>query len=516
MTRLTLLVVLLSACLASAAPAESLPDGWHSHKFNGPNQPTVENGIVTFQIFDRVCSDVDYGDGRGETDCLNGNIRSTINHRGADARLGETVEYRFDLRIDPSLALPPFRNPQAIDLLPGASDSRLRIASWEGPYLHNFIYLMKADARNGVTFLGHQCQPPAAFGEWVGISMTIRWASDERGWIKLMCDDRLVYADENIATNQAPHCYAANVCQPGTFKNPESFHFLLGPVVGGYGHDYANHGFDSPFIDIQDGGITLQMRNMAIAPGGELYGQADRAQVAQLQAALNTLGCDVGAVDGLVGNRTRTQVLQCRYFGDGVAPEKLTLASLPAFLDLYTAHGAADLPHKAPAAAPSRIGSVTAYSEVIANGDMLLNVQAHVNETPDGPMLLDFILIGRFDADGEPGRVEVLFSDDLGQPIPEGVTRCLGVRTETWGDGSTHAVMSFAVIEGILTPTGAHCLSDALPGPAASKVGALVVLLPEIARSIAARQSIDHDGIRAFIARVAGGEIAVAMGENPA
>lgn len=509
MCRLATLIFVAAAQLASAVQAETLPSGWQSHRFNGDNQPSVDNGIVTFQLFDRVCSDIDYGDGRGENDCVNGNVRSAIYPTGRQARLGDAVEYRFNLRIDPSFALAPFHNPEAIDLLPGGSDSRLRIASWEGPLLHNFIYLMKADAGNGVTFLGHQCQSPAAFGNWVSVSMTILWASDETGWIKLTCDDRLVYVDESVATNQAPHCYAANVCEPGKSKNPRSFQFLLGPVIGGYGQDYARYGFSSPFIEIQEGGILIQVRDMAVEAGGELYSDADRELVAQLQERLNALGCDVGAVDGRVGNRTRSRVIDCRYFGAGVALEKLTLATLPSFVERYGAPGVADLPREAP---PSRIAAISAHSEVISNGDMLLNLKAIVDDSDDGPTSLDVILIGRFDERGVTQRLEVLFRDDL-DPVPEALAKCSGVRVESWGDGTSHLVVGFSASETSLTPQGMGCVAEALPGPPATKVRTFVALLPEIAEALAAPATlrlVDNAGIRAFIVRVATGATIVA------
>ena len=342
--------------------------------------------------------------------------------------------------------------------------------------------------------------------------MTIRWASDQTGWIKLTCDERLVYADESMATNQAPHCYAANVCEPGKSKNPRSFLFILGPVIGGYGRDYASYGFSSPFIDIQEGGIIIQMRDMAIGTG-ELYSEADRELVAQLQERLNALGCDVGSVDGLVGKQTRLRALVCRYFGAGAAPEKLTLASLPRFVELYGAVGVADLPREAP---PSRIGSISAYSEVIPNGDMLLNLKTRANDAGDGPASLDVILIGRFDESGVTRRLEVLFRDDL-DPVPEGPIKCPGVRVENWGDGTSHLVIGFSASETSLIPQGMGCISEALPGPLATKVRTFVALLPEIAAALAAPATlrlVDHAGIRAFVVRLATGETGVATATN--
>jgi len=62
----------------AAATADPLPKGFERHKFNGSVRPEVKDGVTRFEIFDRQCSNVDYGDGRGENDCRNGNVRSTI------------------------------------------------------------------------------------------------------------------------------------------------------------------------------------------------------------------------------------------------------------------------------------------------------------------------------------------------------------------------------------------------------------------------------------------------------
>ena len=129
--------------------------------FNGPHQPTTTGGVTTFQIFDQQCSTRDYGDGRGENDCHNGNVRSAL--LGGDHRLGQAIEYRFEVWVDPSLSYKGFYNSHAVGFLPGAHDSRLRIASWEGNLLHNFLFMLKLDETDGITFLGKQCQSPRAF-----------------------------------------------------------------------------------------------------------------------------------------------------------------------------------------------------------------------------------------------------------------------------------------------------------------------------------------------------------------
>jgi hypothetical protein len=254
---------------ASSANADPHPKGFTNHKFNGPSKPVTESGITTFKIFDEQCSNKDYGDGRGESDCVNGNIRSTLVRHPED-KLSESVEYQFDIWVDPTFQYRGYYNNHATGFLTDSLDSRLRIASWEGPFLHNFLYMLKLDAINGITFLGHQCQPKVRFGQWVKFSMKVRWAADKRGWIKVQCDDKIIYLKEDVATNQAPHCYITNQCEPGLAKKPKRFLFILGPIMAGFGHEWKKWGMASPFTKIQPEGITIKMRNVSVKKGAKL------------------------------------------------------------------------------------------------------------------------------------------------------------------------------------------------------------------------------------------------------
>jgi hypothetical protein len=161
--------------------------------------------------------------------------------------------------VDPAFAYPGYYNGHA-----AGWDSRLRIASWEGPLLHNFLYMVKLDTTNGITFLTKQCQLPERFGEWVAFSMKVRWAADKKGWIKVSCDGKVIYLEESVATNQAPHCFITNQCEPGIPENPKRFLFILGPVMQGFGHEWKKNGNASQFNQIQREGITIKMRNVSI------------------------------------------------------------------------------------------------------------------------------------------------------------------------------------------------------------------------------------------------------------
>ena len=170
--RIVLSIIVTICCMSGELPAyaDRYPAGLSNHRFNGSNKPATVAGITTLHINDHQCSDVDYGDGRGENDCYNGNIRSVLSHQ-PQAVLNENWEYRFDIWVDPSFSYPGFYNDHARDFMPGSFDSRLRIASWEGPFIHNFLYAVKVDAKNGISFLGKECQSKSSFGEWVAFSM---------------------------------------------------------------------------------------------------------------------------------------------------------------------------------------------------------------------------------------------------------------------------------------------------------------------------------------------------------
>jgi len=343
MLKILTAAVILLALAPMSAVADPHPAGFEPHKFNGSHPPVTEDGVTTFRIEDEQCSTVDFGDGRGESDCLNGTVRSVFAN-SPQAQLGQTREYRFDVRVDPSLAYEGYYNDNAIGFEPGGWDSLLWLASWEGTYLHNFIYILKASKRKGITFAGEVCQAPEDLGEWVSFSMKVKWGNDDKAWIVVTCDDRYVYVAEGAPSNVAADCYIQNQCVAGEVRNPKKLLFIPGIKLSGWGHEWAQMGKASQFIPVQPEGITVQMRNLAVIADPVLYGPEDKARVVALQEALNALGCDVGAADGVPGRRTREAALACRQFAEGAMPEALNVATVQDFLALYTTEGVADLP----------------------------------------------------------------------------------------------------------------------------------------------------------------------------
>ena len=101
--------------------ATAHPPGFEDHRFNDKNNPVTEGDVTTFKLQHGQCSNVDFGDGRGETDCKKGNIRSILAYR-PNGKMGQSVDIRFDLRIDPSFAYPGRWSEQSIR---GAHQRRL-------------------------------------------------------------------------------------------------------------------------------------------------------------------------------------------------------------------------------------------------------------------------------------------------------------------------------------------------------------------------------------------------------
>jgi len=88
--------------------AEPLPKGFKADDYNGSVAPMTDGGVTTFKIFYGECSDKTYGDDRGESDCLNGNVRSSMG-RSPDIKVGNAVEYRLIFRSIPASPTPATR-----------------------------------------------------------------------------------------------------------------------------------------------------------------------------------------------------------------------------------------------------------------------------------------------------------------------------------------------------------------------------------------------------------------------
>lgn len=505
------LAMLAGALFVTPVSADPHPKGFEPHKFNASTPPVTENGVTTFHIENGECSNVDFGDGRGESDCINGTVRSVFAHMPR-AELGQIVEYRFDVRVDASIAYDGFYNVDSTGYEPNAWDSNLWLASWEGTSLHNFIYILKVSKKTGITFDGKVCQAPEQLGEWVSFSMKVKWGADDKAWVAVTCDDRYVYVSEDAPSNVAPACYVQNQCVVGEVRSPKSLLFIPGVKMNGWGHTFAETGHDSPLIDIQPEGITAQMRNLAVTTGPVLYGPEKQALVVELQNALNRLGCDVGAADGAPGKRTKLAALTCRKFDDGAMPAALNVATVQSFVDLYTSAGVAELP---PGALPVEPLAIHAYQQGSeTTGDdarVAADFGGRVTGDPGGVTDLNFLLTGEFDyAASQFEWLHLLMLDDL--KGNKAAANCKGVRIEDWPDGSSHAAIEFDTKELRYIARDTACVLEKLPEQIGREATFIAGHFAELAKGLVTDGTLPHvsnDGLKLFLERVAAGEILV-------
>lgn len=313
--------------------ADPHPAGLKSHRFNGPTNPFTSNSITTFEIVARECSDVPYKNGTSESDCRNGNVRSVITGDFTE-RLGQRVEYKFDIRAREPISYKSWNNSHAIGHLPAAQDSRLHIAQWQGPANKSFIYMLKLDGTRGVTFLGQPCFSIEELKGWNTFSLKTKWANDDKGWVVVKCNDDIVYFKDGVPTNRPDFCFITNECTPGQTINPKKIQFALGPVMKGFGPEWKQYSKPSPFTDFPKP-IRFEVRDVSINKGVSLYGPEERALVARLQDHLKKLECDPGPVDGLMGAKTRDAALTCRTFSAGQLPETIGFRTIR---DVVTAY----------------------------------------------------------------------------------------------------------------------------------------------------------------------------------
>jgi hypothetical protein len=251
-------------CLALASCVTTNPK---SQRFSAIN-PTVEGDLTTFRIVQDQCSSVDYGDGRGESDCFNGNMRSQI--QASKNFVPSTVMYDFKVKINTDLKYRGFNNfhPTARAVLkrPDLLDSALRVATWEGEYLHNYILNLKLDAIRGITFLQETCVKVEDLKNWNHIQLRVSWRGDATGSIHMKCNGIDVYNKENVISNANPECYVQNQCQ--TYRdgppNPKTIIFNLGLSMQGYGYEWKKLGHPSPFVDLRSKEISLQLKDLQV------------------------------------------------------------------------------------------------------------------------------------------------------------------------------------------------------------------------------------------------------------
>lgn len=248
------MVVFAAVLIAAAAHAQDQSKRFKAHKFNG-SEPSYSSGVWTFQLQPQGCSQRKYGDGRGESDCFNGNIRSRIS-APKFARPGQEVEYYMEVRVASG-----FR----YDGGPTPAWSKLEVAEWgRTKGIKNHIYDLQLDTVRGLTFERKVCVPPSKLNQWNSFRLRIRWSKAGDGYLEASCNDKVILVRRAQQTVIPPDCAARYKlqCDPKRQIPSASIYWQVGPKLSGFGADFAKFGFSSQFAPFPPKGVRLQVRRL--------------------------------------------------------------------------------------------------------------------------------------------------------------------------------------------------------------------------------------------------------------
>jgi hypothetical protein len=498
---------------ASVAAGSAPPDFDLYHLNGAKSQPVTKDGVTSFHITPGDCNKTVTYNGN-ENDCLTRGTHGAL-HRTRDAKLGESFEYAFDIWTDPGFVYPGLYRTgnDALPYSPGGWDSQLRIASWEGPYRKDFIYMLKLDATKGYTFMGRECAPPSSFGRWVHFSMKVHWANDDTGWVRATCDDRVVYLAEGVPTTTQTQCYATNECLPGTVHDPKTINFILGPVIMGDGSRAKQVGH-AEFVPLQPDGINMKARNIVMRENAMLYGPEETALLKQLQGALNNLGCLSHAATGVVDSETRQQAILCRDFPNEAKPASLTVDNVRKFAELYARPDVAGLPKGTPVARPPYVIHIAARDDKPApDPDTIYSFNALI-ERPDGELVpINFIMMGEYSKIIKNFlSLELLIDADVGKAATK-LASCKDIRLDEHGDAGTRVVLRLGnAVDGEFQVRSLPCVLNAVSPDVRYKIEFVVDHFKELAATLVNEKSlmeITNENVRTFIEKVASGSIVV-------
>lgn len=445
---------------------------------------------IRFETREGFCGrDGDFWD-----DCANGRNRHELSTSSDPDPWNRDNWYALSLYLPAAYDPPRNIGTSILQFWAGGRDSWM-VRYWKG---RGLLLERKLDNDRSVIVADGE-----VLDRWIDIVMRIQHSTDDRGSFTVWADGERVY-----------HHVGRTAAGDDSGRRPYLKFGIYSTALDANGQPIGEGGFSNGeglpdlhlFFDEVRYGLTcadLKLTDFGYDCAAFTHEGADRSRIAELQQALNALGCDVGAADGVIGPRTLSAALGCRYFEDGRLPDELTAANLETFISLYAAAGAADLPKSPP---DDRIQISSVRSELVGgNDDHALTVRATMQELD-----VNFIVIGRFDNSGRTGWLDLLLEDDLGEVLAN-LRQCRRVRTETWGDGSTHAVIQFTRRGSGFVAEGADCLVAALPADVAEQAGYLLDNFHRIAAAIISNSasSVTHDEVLAFLRHAASGEIAV-------
>lgn len=255
-TLIKVIALFVSIGLAVPTAASATPRGFKEGR-NSAVAPEWRNQELTFRLKRGTCQARPYGDGRGESDCKNGNSRSQLNSNRKQ-RMGRTYEYAMDIWIDPGFRY----NGNGWGSV--NHRSRLWIAEWQrSNTIKNHMYEIYLDSRRGAMFENKRCFSPRQFGQWNSFVLKVRWSNGADGAMQVICNGKTIYARKgpNVIP---PDCGKPwkQQCKPGLQDLSKPMLWSVGPHLKGHGTGYARFGFPSPFPPFPDSGLTMKVRNL--------------------------------------------------------------------------------------------------------------------------------------------------------------------------------------------------------------------------------------------------------------
>jgi len=246
----SLLIIIGSIFVASCGVSERFIN---DDEINGSN-PVRKGGEFIFNMREGDCGAKDYGDGRGESDCVNGNVQQRVWTR-KDYHAPKTLEYGFDVFIDPN-----FTYQETLSYRPRGS---IEIAEWNRKnVIKNHMYEMHLTGR-GVTFEDKTCFSSSRFGEWNAVVVRAKWSNNDDGELVVRCNEKVIYSKKG--PNLIPPGCGTSVksqCKLEFIDVSKPIVFKLGPKYFGFGRDWREMGRASPFLPWPQNGINIKMRNL--------------------------------------------------------------------------------------------------------------------------------------------------------------------------------------------------------------------------------------------------------------
>ncbi len=195
----SILVALFLAGCGSTGPIVQVSDElyhWVSLSQSGDQtsdqSPIISDPTVTFRL-------------------APGQRRSALK-TGDDWRIGQSLLFGFDIRLDPE----------------SLSDDTFTISRFTRVTAPtDEIVTVSLSRQRGVTVFGRSCIPPERLSEWHRLEMRIRIANNDNGFLEVFCDRKPIWAQEDIRTTFKPICRLRDGCEDDIAK-PARFAWQIG------------------------------------------------------------------------------------------------------------------------------------------------------------------------------------------------------------------------------------------------------------------------------------------------